>query len=63
MPQRRYLIAFAIAAIVFLGAVWLLAWLINNHDWGVAVMLIVPLAVFLMIRLARRLDRWARAGG
>ncbi|WP_041718034.1 hypothetical protein ACN2MM_11350 [Alkalilimnicola ehrlichii MLHE-1] len=63
MPNRRYLTAFAIAAVISMGAVWLLAWLINNHDWGVAMMLIVPLAVFLMIRLARRLDRWARDGG
>ncbi|WP_017431242.1 hypothetical protein [Vreelandella jeotgali] len=41
-----------------------LVWLINNRDWGVALMLIMPVVVYALMRLARRLESWAkRASG
>lgn len=56
---------------LYLGvAVWLacavvlvlpLVWLINNRDWGVALMLIMPAVVYGLMRLGRRLEHWARA--
>lgn len=32
-----------------------LAWLIHNRDWGIALMPLVPLLVWAMMRLWRRL--------
>ncbi|MDR5866841.1 hypothetical protein [Halomonas koreensis] len=37
-----------------------LAWLINTRDWGVALMLAVPVAVYGLLRLGRRLEGWVR---
>ncbi|GAB2710810.1 hypothetical protein [Halomonas garicola] len=37
-----------------------LVWLINNRDWGIALMLIMPVVVYGLMRLARRLEHWAR---
>jgi EamA domain-containing membrane protein RarD len=38
-----------------------LVWLINNRDWGVALMLAVPFVVYGLLRLGRVLEGWARA--
>lgn len=37
-----------------------LVWLINNRDWGVALMLLVPFVVYGLLRLGRALEAWAR---
>ncbi|MCC5859857.1 MAG: hypothetical protein JJT90_16985 [Ectothiorhodospiraceae bacterium] len=58
-PTKRHL-ALALTGLIFLLVVAILAWLINHHDWGVALMLVVPFVVYGLIRLARRLDDWAR---
>ncbi|MDN6297401.1 MAG: hypothetical protein L0J54_05160 [Halomonas sp.] len=38
-----------------------LVWLINNRDWGIALMLVMPGVVYGLMRLGRRLQGWARA--
>jgi EamA domain-containing membrane protein RarD len=38
-----------------------LVWLINNRDWGVALMLAVPFVVYGLLRLGRVLEGWAQA--
>lgn len=38
-----------------------LVWLINNRDWGVALMLIMPVVVYALMRLARGLEGWAKS--
>jgi hypothetical protein len=62
-PLQRSRLYLAVA--VWLGCTFLivlpLVWLINSRDWGVALMLIMPLVVYGLMRLARRLERWARA--
>ncbi|GAA3905693.1 hypothetical protein GCM10022228_14950 [Halomonas cibimaris] len=50
------LVWFAAALAVMLPLVWL----INNRDWGIALMLIMPVAVYALMRLGRRLEHWAR---
>lgn len=37
-----------------------LVWLINDRDWGVALMLPVPFVVYGLLRLGRALEGWAR---
>lgn len=54
----------ALAVAAWLGAatavVLPLAWLINTRDWGVALMLAVPVVVYGLLRLGRGLEGWAR---
>ena len=57
---RRYA-AFATMGLAFVLAMAAMAWVINNHDWGVAMMLLAPFVVWALIRMARRLDAWAQA--
>lgn len=37
-----------------------LVWLINNRDWGIALMIVMPGVVYGLMRLGRRLEGWAR---
>lgn len=32
---------------------------INYYDWGVALLLVAPLVVWLLIRMGKALERWA----
>ncbi|WP_163577211.1 hypothetical protein [Halomonas faecis] len=60
MTNPRLAIAVAIGLTIGLAVVLPLAWLINNRDWGVGLMLLVPLIVYGLMRLARVLEAWAR---
>lgn len=60
MSKPRLIIAVAVGLAVGLAVVLPLAWLINNRDWGVGLMLAVPLIVYGLMRLARVLEAWAR---
>lgn len=61
MSRRRLLLAVAAWFAAAVAVVLPLVWLINNRDWGVALMLAVPFVVYALMRLARALEAWARA--
>lgn len=59
--RNRLILAMGVWCLVAVAVVLPLVWLINNRDWGVALMLLVPFVVYGLLRLARALERWARA--
>lgn len=59
--QTRLILAVMAWCLAAVAVVLPLVWLINNRDWGVALMLLVPFVVFSLLRLARALEGWARA--
>lgn len=61
MNNPRLVIAVVIGLAVGLMVVLPVAWLINNYDWGIGLMLLVPLFIYGLMRLARGLEAWARA--
>lgn len=61
MLRLRLAVAISLWSLVALGIVVPLVWLINNRDWGVALMLLVPFIVYGLMRLGRSLEAWANA--
>ncbi|MDN3559879.1 hypothetical protein KF947_01310 [Halomonas sp. FeN2] len=61
MLRLRLVVAISLWSLVALGIVVPLVWLINNRDWGVALMLLVPFIVYGLMRLGRLLEGWANA--
>ena len=61
MLRLRLVVAISLWSLVALGIVVPLVWLINNLDWGVALMLLVPFIVYGLMRLGRSLEAWANA--
>ena len=61
MLRLRLVAAISLWSLVALGIVVPLVWLINNRDWGVALMLLVPFIVYGLMRLGRSLEAWANA--
>lgn len=59
-PRSRVVLAVAAWCLAATAVVLPLAWLINTRDWGVALMLVVPFAVYGLLRLGRALEGWAR---
>lgn len=59
MSRRRFVVAISLWSLVALGVIVPLVWLINNRDWGVALMLLVPFIVYALMRLGRLLEDWA----
>ncbi|MFW6346373.1 MAG: hypothetical protein ACOC0M_08625 [Halomonas sp.] len=60
-PRTRLILAVAAWCLVAVAIVLPLVWLINNRDWGIGLMLLAPLVVYGLMRLARALEGWARA--
>lgn len=60
-PRSRLLLALAAWGLAATAAVLPLVWLIHHRDWGVGLMLLVPLVVYGLMRLGRALEGWARA--
>lgn len=60
-PRSRLLLAVMVWSLAAVVVVLPLVWLINNRDWGVALMLLVPFVVYGLLRLGRALEGWARA--
>ena len=58
MLRLRLVVAISLWSLVALGIVVPLVWLINNRDWGVA---LVPFIVYGLMRLGRLLEAWANA--
>ncbi|CAM4181746.1 hypothetical protein VRRI112168_17075 [Vreelandella rituensis] len=61
MSRLRLVAAVGLWSLVALGVVVPLVWLINNRDWGVGLMLLVPFVVYGLMRLGRLLEAWANA--
>jgi len=62
MSQRlRLICAVALWCLVAVALVLPLVWLINTRDWGIGLMLLAPLVVYGLMRLARALESWARS--
>ncbi|TLF52330.1 hypothetical protein FEI13_05555 [Halomonas urmiana] len=59
--RTRLSLAVASWCLAAVALVLPLAWLINTRDWGVALMLVVPFAVYGLLRLGHALEGWARA--
>lgn len=59
--QTRGVIAILIGAVVLLVVVTPVAWIINNKDWGVAMIFPAPFIVYGLMVMVRRLEDWARA--
>ncbi|MGM0981967.1 MAG: hypothetical protein ACQEXG_00875 [Pseudomonadota bacterium] len=59
--QTRLILAMAIWCLVAVAVMLPLVWLINNRDWGIGLMLLVPFVVYGLLRLGRALEGWARA--
>ncbi|MCA1770253.1 MAG: hypothetical protein LC652_10035 [Halomonas sp.] len=59
--RSRLLVALTAWCLVAVALVLPLVWLINNRDWGVALMLLAPFVVYGLLRLGRALEDWARA--
>ncbi len=59
MSRWRFVVAVTLWSLVALGIIVPLVWLINNRDWGVALMSLVPFIVYGLMRLGRRLEQWA----
>jgi energy-converting hydrogenase Eha subunit A len=57
----RAVIAILIGAVIFLAVMVPVAWIINNKDWGVAMIFPAPFIVYGLMIVARRLDDWVRA--
>lgn len=57
--RRRALLALAVWLLAAVLALLPVVWLINNRDWGVALMLLVPFIVYGLLRLGRALEAWA----
>lgn len=60
MTQTRLILATAAWCLAAVAVILPLVWLINNRDWGVALMLLVPFLVYGLMRLGRALEGWAR---
>ncbi|MDI5891188.1 hypothetical protein [Halomonas rhizosphaerae] len=59
--RTRLILAVAAWCLVAVALVLPLVWLINNRDWGIGLMLLVPFVVYGLMRLGRVLEGWARA--
>ena len=62
MSLPRTHLALAAAAVVAVLVIGTLAWLINNNDWGIVLIFLAPVAVWVVIRIARALDDWSSRG-
>ncbi len=56
----RKTIALIAGIVICLLVVTPFALAINRFDWGVGLILVAPLLVWLLLRMGRALERWAR---
>jgi hypothetical protein len=60
LSTLRGAIALLVGILVCTGLVVPFVLVINRTDWGVAMLLLAPLLVFVLLRISRRLECWAR---
>lgn len=59
MANPRKLVSLLLGVIFCILAVTPFALAINRFDWGVSLLLVAPPFVWLLLRAARALERWA----
>ncbi|MCB1729809.1 MAG: hypothetical protein KDI21_04935 [Halieaceae bacterium] len=57
-PRQALALVVGIAICVLVITPFALA--INRYDWGVGLLLVAPVLVWLLLRAGRRLERWSR---
>jgi apolipoprotein N-acyltransferase len=60
MINSRKAIALMASVVLCILAVTPFALAINRFDWGVVLLLVAPLLVWLLLRAGRAMERWAR---
>lgn len=60
MSTLRPAIALVTGVVICILAITPFALAINRFDWGVVLLLVAPLIVWLLLRMGRALERWAR---
>lgn len=60
MNTPRHAIALLAGIAVCVLAVTPFALAINRFDWGVGLLLVAPLLVWVLLRIGKALERWAR---
>jgi hypothetical protein len=60
MSNSRKAVALLLGVTLCILAVTPFALAINRFDWGVILLLVAPLLVWLLLRAGRALERWAR---
>lgn len=60
MSRSRQAVALIGGVALCIVAVTPFALAINRFDWGVGLILVAPLLVWLLLRVGRALERWAR---
>ncbi len=59
MSRARLIVAVAVWFIAAIAVILPLVWLINNRDWGIGLMLLAPIIIYLLVRFGRLLAAWA----
>jgi Ca2+/Na+ antiporter len=59
MANPRKLVSLLLGVLLCILAVTPFALAINRFDWGVGLLLVAPLFVWLSLRAGRALERWA----
>jgi uncharacterized membrane protein len=60
MNRSRPVWALIAGIVLCVLAVTPFALAINRFDWGVGLLLVAPVLVWLLLRIGRRLERWSR---
>ncbi len=60
MSKLRQAVALVSGVALCILAVTPFALAINRFDWGVGLLLVAPLLVWLLLRAGKALERWAR---
>jgi hypothetical protein len=60
--MSRYRLAFALllGLVICAGLVIPFVLAINSYDWGVGLLLVAPLLVWILMRIGKALEDWAR---
>jgi hypothetical protein len=60
--MNRFRLAIALSLGLVLGSALMIPFVlaINNYDWGVGLMLLAPLLVWVLMRIGKGLEAWAR---
>ena len=60
MSSARQALALVVGIAVCVLVITPFALAINRYDWGVGLLLVAPVLVWLLLRAGRRLERWSR---
>ena len=60
MSNARPAVALIVGTAICIFAVIPFAWSIKHFEWGVGLLLVAPVFVWVLLRIGRRLERWSR---